>query len=867
MSDTSPEETLEVGEFKVGARGVQMLLQALSRGTAGERLRTALREGFQNAIDASLSRGGDGRHTIQLDMQGEDVVLRDHGVGLTPHEISSLLLELFSTGKEEGLGGFGVGAGSVMLGAPEVVIRTRKAGSPGGVAGRGAEFRRSWAGNKAPRLLSPEEGRDFGEGTEIRFAGILTEGYESGKVSRSYVERMVSELFATSQLPETVELVVNGEPLKPLFEIGPDTRKLDSGIEEAFPGALVEHHVVPMPEKDERHPHLPIPRSILQLEDPNGSGWAITQWFEHLDEEVGFLHVVRVRPTVRPDTEGYPFNYERTTIADDTVRESIQQTRHRFVVDRSTALKQQTWKHTYYTGTEKERDASNPTKALADETKSEKNRERVTRLVQALDTLPDSEVADHLERRARQIGRHRGSSLTIEELIADQPTMVKRHMEWEKPEWLSKGFDPDSPKHVRKLAPILSAIRMLGLVVRAEAAVVEPSTYGSAHRAPHYGFLFSNTEGGMLTEEDDSPMGKQAKFLLINPTREAFRTARTPEALCDMLVSLLVHEHTHESADWHSESFTILSDAIHDRVANLRPELHRVFKDSGAWKAFRKLQGLPVRRSKKADLPQSLLPVRWEHAVALRKELESEEDWKAAGVGRAIVRFAEDDPSDREAAAAAVAELLGALEETKSLSEEALERLRPLARELGVRRSIPPAIVPGTTRAADAIEFQLDALDTMGVAYHVLETPGRLEGTRADGVSEKREKAVAFFAETAVSPVHLAVFIHQAQEARYSMSEYLPLYYAISDVEGGMAVRDAMDRARERYPAESKRQKALMESPGAELTVALAVVDRHCDEGDIVPGDALQVARALLREGTLPKRSARTDVSAQRSLL
>lgn len=99
------------------------------------------------------------------------------------------------------------------------------------------------------------------------------------------------------------------------------------------------------------------------------------------------------------------------------------------------------------------------------------------------------------------------------------------------------------------------------------------------------------------------------------------------------------------------------------------------------------------------------------------------------------------------------------------------------------------------------------------------------------------------------------------------MDQYVPLYYAIGDVEDGMPVREAVERTRDRFPAEGKEQKALMRSPAADLIVALSVVYRHSDEGETVPSDALDVARALVKDGRMPKRAKKPAESPQRSLL
>lgn len=153
--------------------------------------------------------------------------------------------------------------------------------------------------------------------------------------------------------------------------------------------------------------------------------------------------------------------------------------------------------------------------------------------------------------------------------LAGPVELVKRHTKWESPDWVPQGFDPDSPDSIRPLAPILGATRVLGMAVRAEGAAMYPETY-KANNAPYYGFVFSHEEGGMLAEEPDTPLGGETKFLLINPARPAFRTARSPEALCDTLTRLLVHEHGHEYEPRHSERFTTVVDQIHDRVANSR---------------------------------------------------------------------------------------------------------------------------------------------------------------------------------------------------------------------------------------------------------------------------------------------------------
>lgn len=819
-TDPKTENELEIGAITIDPRAVDVFLKAITPSSPADRLRFGIREAFQNAIDATLAHSPTEPAEITFDIADGDLVIRDHGIGMQPKEINSLVLRLFGSGKSEGVGGFGAGTMSVIVAAPEVTILTRRRPKSSGepVDSRGAEFKKSWIGTRTPRVFSEEEAEAFGFGTEIRFQNVLVENWEHEKVSIERAKEIITQMIATSEIPPNITVRFNGEVIEPLFRLGTGTLKVEADLKTTFPGCVIEHHIVPLPEDEEkRHPHLKSPRSIVQLQDPAGSSWSLTQWLDYIDHSVNFIHVVRIRPTVRPDEEHYPFNPERSTIRDPSVAMEIDMARQRFVTDRLSAVKQQKWRSTFYTGDDLSRDQMDDVSgALAEAAASEVSLRRIDRMLSLIQDIAESGVVNYLEQQRRKLEATRGDVVTVRELIADQPTLVRVHAEWQKPHWAPKSFDPDSPESIKTLAPLLVATRMLGTIVRAEAARVAGYPYSYiGKRPPFYGFVFSPDDNALYVEED-TPLGPDTGFVLINPAAEVFRTARTPEALCELILARLIHEHAHEKEISHNEAFTRTEAKIRDALVNIKPELHAAFKASGAWQAMRRFQGLPLKpsrvRSVLLKMPTSA------EAADLVEEFGTDETLRNAI--KTIVSYARE-AEDRIAAATAFAEVLASLRMTKSLDSYALETLQKLAQRLGIHKvpNLVSSLADGhvVERPQEATAFQYDLLATLGQGWHAQDALSAIVGEYVS-----RWDLADHLARTRCSLAHMHSLYFVAQEIRFGTGDYWLLHQAYQQVVAGKTPREAIRSVKHR--AVTQEEKALLSSRFTEAALAFAAL-------------------------------------------
>lgn len=818
-------------------------------------LRLALREGVQNAVDATLGLADDAVRDIELAIDGQDLVLRDHGVGMTPGDFNEKVLRLFGSGKGEGqFGGFGVGTLAILQGSPEVRIRTRT------VDGPGAELSTEWINERPPRIMDPSEADAFGHGTEIRFVGLLGQKLAWGELDASDVKSEVDQLFATSQFPHNVRLRYNGQEVRSLVRLDASSRRIDGESITDFAGCELDHHVVP-----NEGPGAPL--HLVHLADPRGRGWSLTQWSRYLDSGCDFHVVTVVRPKVGVDHPDYPFTDDRNAFAVREVEDAAYRERRRHEIDREAALKEHTYRRNFYRGAGDEPETVRDpiVSAILDEARSRRNQERQRRMLEALSGAVHFEVTPSIPEASRTSRPERSGEVSpFGEALTARPTMVAVHKDWRRPDWMPESFDPHSPKSIRELVPVLLAMQQFGDIIRNEAAKLDLHTYGPEAPDIHFGFVFSPEADGIM-EVADAPDGSSMRFVLINPCSERFRRARFPEAMADVLTLLVQHELTHvaDSRKAHYDSFIYFRENLDTEIANLRPILRAVAESTDLFPTLRAFHGLPQRPGR----------VRLGGSGSLRPQTD---DWAQhyPGLGEdarsVLFRIAEFSrgATNRLMAAEAVAELLGMLEDCHLFVGEEMNALAAACREAGVTgsRSVEDVLADGMAeRGEEAARFQIDIMRVLRREWEFQ----RVATLLTDGYISEYD-FLEIFSRSHISPLVLYALYHRADQGRYNSYGYEALARAIENAGDGRPIKSAIREARQVVVGQNDAGTAHLRGLAGEAAVLLGVLigtpSPAAYEAGLDPyADCRAALKEFVKSGEMPRSvSIRTPAQERR---
>ena len=753
--------TERIGELTIDPRGVKVLAAALTRGTPVEQLTLGFREAIQNATDAHRLSGV--TRPIEISTAGSDVVVRDHGPGLTADEIHSLILNLFASGKSEGLGGFGAGSLSMLMGSENVIIRSRANGHPG------VRFERAWVGERAPIAMSEAEAEAFGTGTEVCFSNATCNGWNERQVSQYQLPRMMDRVLASSQFPAGVTMTLDGQSVETKWALEETDRRRGPMFREDYPGVRVEHYMVPAQKGQEV--------AVVQLGDPEVGDCGMSQFERHAPGGCGVAYIVRLFPTVRPGDVHYPFTFDRMGLTNSVVERDISMVLLRLRTERIGFEAEQEWHARYYLPTDEFPEL------LDEEARVEPPRaETDDRVGDAVEDTPSTE-----ERRAaaapivttlateadmvRQLLARAESAATPEVLVSERDAakrmrsdvvraglgggagLVVHRASFRRPVWLPADVDVGDPSHVEQFEPLVTAVRHVAGIMADEAQHAQPLAPLGEKRVL-FGLLFDHeTHAQCRTglSVPGLPADGNRAAILFNPTSDAWRAARSREAMADAVCSVLAHEVAHLIEPNHSESFSVVRETLGLAMVNRRDEMQAIFNASGAFEALRRIHALP---------PQAPVPSFEAPTAVVCEEARWNHDLGALGPGRRLTEILEaamlEAGPKATRLAGSFAETLQTLEASGTVDRDTAERVIRFAAEFG----IPAAPVPRGAPHGAARTLQMQVVDSEGLRAHAerAQTAFASRVFADSALSEMQRDASAALREehaSGLSPMHL----------------------------------------------------------------------------------------------------------------
>jgi len=288
-----------------------------------------VRELLQNSIDAQKAKGIDTPilFTVIIDPKNSmtSLICEDAGIGMDQTVINEKFLVIGESGKDQGVGGFGIAKAAIILSCDSWSLLTQNnkyTGSnitvnsePTMEVLEGCKIQLNYDNYKNNRLYP------YNHSYNQAIAYLIT----SDAKSAITFQNLAGNDSANAQISVT-GLKVNNKTLLEKLEIGCNT---------------IEIHCVPAI----NHQFISVFGQFLTATDNQLMGRTIyrlnglTQFIEYGYSGAKFNLVVEISTTARPDNENYPFTLSREEVSDEIQSELSNKLRNYFNNERSTIIK------------------------------------------------------------------------------------------------------------------------------------------------------------------------------------------------------------------------------------------------------------------------------------------------------------------------------------------------------------------------------------------------------------------------------------------------------------------------------------------------------------------------------------------------
>lgn len=289
-----------------------------------------VRELLQNSIDAQRNKGEDAPIVFSIFLNSQtrqaSLTCKDVGIGMDAETINSKFLVIGESGKQDGVGGFGIAKAAIILSCDDWELHTRNNKLSGGGV-----------------TVNDRQSADYYDGCEISLKYNNPNNNRLYPGSFTYNEAL--HYLVSSNVPSKLHI-------KNLYSDGTEVEKeiVVSGLTttpktmlEKFEinGSLVEIHCVPAI----KHENFSLYQNSLYTYDDKISNRIIyrlnglTQFTSYGYGSAEFNIVVDITTTARPDSENYPFTLSREELNSEIQSQLNRKIRDYFTNAQTTVIK------------------------------------------------------------------------------------------------------------------------------------------------------------------------------------------------------------------------------------------------------------------------------------------------------------------------------------------------------------------------------------------------------------------------------------------------------------------------------------------------------------------------------------------------
>lgn len=324
------EETTSLASPGANIGRLSLLMGANLYGRPENIAEVSIKEMLQNSFDAmkglvSSGKIAQGQIHINVDPVTRQLSIYDNGAGMTPEVMGGAFLRIAGTHKEttQASGGFGIAKMLYLFGNQKLAVISLRDGKVHSMVTSGPELLASAndpANNElrpkiVSRLAGPKEAQMFPEGHGTMVAVVVPESYrdpstgEMAQIPFDPYSLQRSDALTKSPLFHNIDVKFNGQSV-PNAGAAFDHTQYTSFANVNFDWGTARVYVSKNP-RDIYHGNAHILSNGLWQFDINIRKDPNSSWGENVSREF----YIDVKPTVRPEDSGYPFDLNRQGFA------------------------------------------------------------------------------------------------------------------------------------------------------------------------------------------------------------------------------------------------------------------------------------------------------------------------------------------------------------------------------------------------------------------------------------------------------------------------------------------------------------------------------------------------------------------------